>query len=148
MILRLATGEDAEALAEIHAGGFDRPWTASEFESLLSSPGVFAMLARSGAAVAGFVLCRIAADEAEVLTLVTAPALRRRGVAAALLEAATGVARARGAATLFLEVAEDNLAARALYAAAGWGRVGRRRAYYARGDGSMAALALRRDLNR
>lgn len=148
MILRLATGGDAAVLAEAHAGGFDRPWSVSEFESLLASPGVFAMLARSGAAVAGFVLCRIAADEAEVLTLVTAPALRRRGIAAALLEAATSVARARGAAFLFLEVAEDNLAARALYAAAGWGCVGRRAGYYARGGGAVEALVLRRDLNR
>ena len=49
---------------------------------------------------------------------------------------------------MFLEVAEDNRAARALYAAAGFASVGRRPAYYARPGAAdaVAALILRRDL--
>lgn len=148
MILRPVTLADAAGLAKVHATSFDRPWSPAEFESLLSSPGVFAMMAKSGAAVAGFVLGRIAEDEAEVLTLVTTPALRRRGIAAALLEAAAGAARARRAGAFFLEVAEDNLAARSLYDAARFGCVGQRPGYYARGAGAVTALVLRRDLNR
>jgi ribosomal-protein-alanine N-acetyltransferase len=49
----------------------------------------------------------------------------------------------RGAAAMFLEVSDRNLPARALYAAAGFAEVGRRRRYYA--DGSDA-LVLRRGL--
>ncbi|HEY0838393.1 MAG TPA: alanine acetyltransferase, partial [Azospirillum sp.] len=40
--------------------------------------------------------------------------------------------------------AEDNAAARALYAAAGFATVGRRPGYYKRPDGRVAALVLRR----
>jgi GNAT superfamily N-acetyltransferase len=45
---------------------------------------------------------------------------RRHGVARALLDAAADSARAEGAAGLMLETSQDNVAARALYRAAGW----------------------------
>jgi ribosomal-protein-alanine N-acetyltransferase len=49
---------------------------------------------------------------------------------------------------MFLEVAEDNLAARALYDGAGFAVAGRRRDYYGHADGSRSdALVLRLDLN-
>ena len=48
-------------------------------------------------------------------------AVRRRGVARSLLDAAARFARDDGAARLMLETARDNHAARALYRAAGWG---------------------------
>ena len=148
MILRPATANDAAALAAVHAAAFDPPWSVSEIAGLLASPGGFALAAQTGPALIGFILCRVAADEAEILTLVTMPAHRRVGVAAALLEAAAGAARAGGASALFLEVADDNAAARALYAGAGFHRVGARAGYYAREAGAAAALVLRRELNR
>lgn len=92
---------------------------------------------------AGFVLARAAADEAEILTLAVVPAWRRRGLGAALLAAAQRRAASLGAAQLFLEVAADNDAARALYAGAGFEAVGLRRGYYA---GGRDALVLRRAL--
>ena len=45
-------------------------------------------------------------------------------------------AAALGAERMFLEVAEGNAAARALYARTGFAGAGRRRGYYARADGS------------
>ncbi len=65
----------------------------------------------------------------------------------ALVRAAAGVALAAGAQTLWLEVAEDNAAARALYAAAGFEEAGRRRRYYPRANGPVDALTLRCRLN-
>jgi ribosomal-protein-alanine N-acetyltransferase len=48
---------------------------------------------------------------------------------------------------LFLEVAEDNAPARALYAQAGFEEVGRRKGYYARPQSAAVdALVLRRRL--
>ncbi|MDP3371055.1 MAG: ribosomal-protein-alanine acetyltransferase, partial [Brevundimonas sp.] len=44
-------------------------------------------------------------------------------------------AATRGATRLFLEVAEDNMAALALYAGAGFVEAGRRPGYYARPHG-------------
>ena len=86
----------------------------------------------------------MAADEAEILTIAVAPAAHRQGIGAALLAAAMAQAALRGAAAMFLEVAEGNAAARALYAAAGFRQSGRRRRYYP--DGADA-LVLRRSLN-
>jgi len=61
--------------------------------------------------------------------------------------AASARAAAVGVSRLLLEVAEDNDAARALYAAAGFTGIARRPAYYRRPDAPAAgALVLARDL--
>jgi ribosomal-protein-alanine N-acetyltransferase len=103
----------------------------------LGQPGVFALLDEAG----GMILVRVAADEAEILTLGVAPKARRAGLGRALLDAACEAARAAGAARLFLEVAATNQAARALYDAAGFAQIGRRRRYYA--DGTDALMMSR-----
>jgi len=138
----LAGPAHAAALAAIHATAFPpaEQWSAAAFATHLALPGVFAVIDEAG----GLVLARVAADEAEILTLAVAPALRRQGRGRALLAAALSHAAAAGARRLFLEVAEGNAAARALYAAAGFREVGRRPAYYASGE---AALVLQADLD-
>lgn len=125
-------------MARIHAAAYtlDRPWTEAGFAALCDSPHVLAL----GDARA-FILARVIADEAEVLTIATDPAHRRKGLARACLERFHHAARARGAATAFLEVAADNPAALALYQAAGYRQTGTRRAYYPR-DAAPAADAL------
>jgi ribosomal-protein-alanine N-acetyltransferase len=130
-------------LARLHAaaGLPERPWSAAEFASLLAAPG--ALLLGDGRA---FLLGRVAADEAEVLMLATHPSQRRRGLARGLLAAFAREAAGRGAGRAFLEVAEDNAPARALYAGAGWRAAGRRPGYYAREGAAAAALVLARDL--
>ena len=120
----------AEALAALHAEAFDAPWSASAFADLLVQPGVL-LEAESD----GFVLVQVAADEAEILTLAVRPAARRSGLATRLVEAVSRQAAVMGATRLFLEVAEDNAAARALYARLGFEPAGRRPRYYARPDG-------------
>ncbi|OJU09505.1 MAG: hypothetical protein BGN86_14205 [Caulobacterales bacterium 68-7] len=133
---------DAEALARAHALSFDRPWSAEEFSDLLSSPGVFGFSGPNG-----FILCRAAAGEAEILTLAVDPDARRAGLGRALVELAMNVAALAGAESMFLEVAEDNAPAQALYTAAGFGLAGRRPRYYRRADREIDALVMRRDLN-
>jgi ribosomal-protein-alanine N-acetyltransferase len=84
----------------------------------------------------------------EILTLGVVPGARRRGVARALLAAALPAACDLGAEEVFLEVAVDNEAAIALYAALGFRRAGLRRSYYDRGAAGFAdALVMRLDLN-
>ena len=88
------------------------------------------------------------ADEAEVLTLATDPDHRRKGLARACLSAFDAGARARGATTAFLEVAEDNAPALALYRAAGYRETARRAGYYARRNGpKVDALILSKTLD-
>jgi ribosomal-protein-alanine N-acetyltransferase len=131
----------AAVLAAIHAASFpaDECWTVEAMAQQLMQPGVFGFADSDG----GMVLGRVAADEAEILTLAVAPSGRRQGRGRALLEAAFAEMAARAAAQVFLEVSTANAAARALYAAAGFVEVGRRRRYYR--DGADA-LVMRRDL--
>jgi ribosomal-protein-alanine N-acetyltransferase len=149
MKLAWATAADAAAMAQAHAGAFETPWREEDFEDLLDGEGVFGFVAFGPAqAPAGVILCRVTAEEMEVLTIGVARAARRTGVAKALMEAALGAARQAGARSCFLEVAVDNDAAAALYAGLGFRRAGVRKRYYDRGAaGQVDALVMRRDLN-
>jgi ribosomal-protein-alanine N-acetyltransferase len=138
----------APVLAAIHGEAFDDPWSAKVIADLFDGTGVFAFTAAIDDEPAGFILCRVVADESEVLTLATRPADRRRGLASALLGEAEAAARVSGAATLFLEVATDNPGALSLYRAHGFRQVGSRPAYYFRPDGAVSGLIMRLDLNR
>ena len=131
--LREATPLHAAALAAIHAASFPprERWGADAMALQLGLPGAFGLIDPAG----GMVLARVAADEAEILTLAVAPAL---------LEAAAARAARAGAAALFLEVSAANAAARALYESCGFARVGLRTRYYS--DGADA-LVMRRPLS-
>ncbi len=131
-----AVAAHAAALACIHASAFPpgEQWGADAMELQLGLPGAFGFIAAEG----GLVLARVVADEAEILTIAVDPAARRRGLGRQLLEAALKRAALGGARHLFLEVSQGNAAARALYAGAGFERVGQRRSYYR--DGSDALI--------
>lgn len=131
-------GELAQGLADLHAEAFDAPWSATAFADLLGQPGV--MLEGDAN---GFILIRTVADEAEILTLAVRPSGRRQGLGARLVRTATDRAAATGATRMFLEVAEDNAPARALYGALGFEAAGRRPRYYPRAEGpAVDALLL------
>jgi ribosomal-protein-alanine N-acetyltransferase len=134
-VIRPATAADLPALAALHARCFPpaEAWSESALGGLLAMPGAYALWQPA----AGLVLARVAADEAEILTLGVAPAARRQGVGAALLTAALALAAKAGAATMFLEVAASNTAAQALYAAAGFSAAGRRAGYYGAGEDAL-----------
>lgn len=122
-------------LAAIHEAAFPpgEAWSVTMFAAQLGLPGVFGLLDEAG----GMVLVRAAADEAEILTLGVAPAARRTGMGARLIAQAASMCWDAGAAKLFLEVAANNAAARALYKKAGFRQVGRRRRYYADGADAL-----------
>jgi ribosomal-protein-alanine N-acetyltransferase len=139
---RRATVADIDVLAAIHAAAFPSPdaWGRDVFDLQLAMPNVFALLHESG----GMILVRIAADEAEILTLAVTPAARRHGLGRILLVKATEMAAACGVRVVFLEVSVANIAALALYTSLGFIQAGRRRQYYSdRSD----ALVLRLDLD-
>ena len=151
ILVRELEAEDAPALARLHGLAFHRGWGEDEFEQLLSassSLGEGASIARGGA-LQGFILSRIAGMEAEILSIVVDPAVRRQGLARALLAQHLDRLRERGVRELFLEVDEANEPALAFYASFGLKTVGRRRGYYARASGGHGgALVLRCDLDR
>ena len=95
----------------------------------------------------GFIMSRMAAGEAEILSVAVAARQRGRGVARQLLTLHLRRLAGLGTRVVFLEVDEANTAARRLYHRAGFKEAGRREGYY-RGTGGnqSAALVLRRDL--
>lgn len=129
-----------EDLARLHARCFAMPppWPASAFDGLLESRGSFLI-----AEPDGFVLGRVTADEAELLTLAVAPEQRRKGLGRRLTRRFADQAREAGAQLAFLEVAADNDAAQALYRDLGWREAGRRKGYYAPG---IDAIVMRHEL--
>jgi ribosomal-protein-alanine N-acetyltransferase len=146
-VLSAATARDAAAIAALHAVSFRHGWGDGEFERLLLERNIVAHRAASGRALHGFILSRLAAGEAEILSVAVASARRGRGVARALLGLHLRRLAGLGAQAVFLEVDEDNEPARRLYARAGFREVGRRPGYYTQGrDHAATALVLRRDL--
>jgi ribosomal-protein-alanine N-acetyltransferase len=147
-MIEAAPATACELLASLHARAFPKPWSAAEIAKLMENQAVFALVHGNGAEAQGFVMGWTAAGDAEVLTVAVAPEARRKGFGAALVTAAGVAALVRGAKSIHLEVAEDNMAARALYAKLGYQEAGRRHAYYAGEGGSIDAIVMRRDLPR
>lgn len=145
-MIEAASADAAVLLAELHATAFERPWSASEIASILRNSTAFALVARAQRAQ-GFILAWSAGGDAEILTLAVDPHFRRAGVGVALVTSAGVAALARGAERMHLEVAEDNIAARALYSKLGYEEVGRRPAYYS-GARVADAIVMRRTLPR
>ncbi len=163
--LREAGPIDVPVIAGLHCGCFadgigGAVWSAASISKILTMAGSYAYLASivpgpvtgapkdAGEAVpAGFLLARAWAGDLDILSLGVAAAWRRRGAARVLLRAAMARAGILGARRTLLEVAEDNLAARALYAAEGFALVNRQDEYYRRSGGaSAAALVFSRNL--
>ena len=125
-------------------------WTADFIATLLGQPGTFALLAlvpdpaTGMERPVGFALARVSWEDAEILTIGVLPAARRGGTGRRLVEAVAAEVQRRGATALFLEVAEDNDAARLLYMHSGFAPVGRRQGYYIRPNGRFAAVVMRR----
>ncbi|MGQ0444855.1 MAG: ribosomal protein S18-alanine N-acetyltransferase [Beijerinckiaceae bacterium] len=147
--IRPIGAERSVECAAIHAASFAYPWQEADFEQLFVELGTFAdgAVEAKGERLAGFVLSRVAAGEAEILTIAVAPEWRRRGIATSLLAPHLSGLAAAQVDRLFLEVDAENTAARALYANFGFEQVGERKAYYRTGGGPLAgALVLRRNL--
>jgi [ribosomal protein S18]-alanine N-acetyltransferase len=138
----VAHGFDLAELSAIHAESFATHWSVQALSDLLATPGTFAHHLDGG-----FIVVRVVKEEAEILTLAVSRTKRRRGIAANLVRSAAARATQHGAGRLFLEVASRNLAARSLYGGLGFNEVGRRKDYYALGEGKFDdALILRCNL--
>lgn len=142
-----ATLRDAAPISRLHVDSFRRGWSEDEVEGLLSDRAVIAHRATIGGKLAGFIMSRIAADEAEILSVAVTRRCRGSGVAGKLLRLHLGHLAAHGAKAVFLEVEDGNDPALRLYRRAGFRQVGRREGYYPGHAAPTAALVLRRDID-
>jgi ribosomal-protein-alanine N-acetyltransferase len=145
-----ARPSDAAAIAAIHGVSFQRGWGEDELYRLLAEKNVVAHRATMGARgrkVIGFILSRLAAGEAEILSVAIAPAWRGRKLARPLLDVHLRRLAGLGTRAVFLEVGESNAPATRLYRRAGFREVGKRQGYYqGTREGGATALVMRRDL--
>lgn len=137
--------EVMEVMVEAFDPAFGEAWTEPQCRGIVVMPGVWMTIAAGEESPLGFSIARVVADEAELLLLAVRADARRRGIGTALLGAFRDGARARGAARLHLEMRDGN-AAIAMYNAAGFQQVGRRRDYY-RGAASVGFDALTLAIN-
>ena len=147
--------DHAEEAAGVHAQCFTYPWPADDLETLLAATTTYAdgAFGKAGGAlgkageVQGFILSRLAADEAEILTIAVKPKKRGHGIAGKLMRANMEQLQQAGAKSWFLEVEAQNASALALYKRFGFEQVGERKSYYRKPDGDAAlAFILRRSL--
>jgi [ribosomal protein S18]-alanine N-acetyltransferase len=134
---------DAPAIAAIHSASFQRGWGEDEIRRLLLERNVVTHRITAGGKLIGFILSRVAADEAEILSVAISPGWRGRDLSRRLLDLHLRRLAGIGTRSVFLEVGAQNAPACRLYRRAGFQEVGRRHGYY--GDGATA-LVLRRDL--
>jgi ribosomal-protein-alanine N-acetyltransferase len=143
--------ERAEECERLHGASFAFAWSSSDFESYLTDASIVADGAVNDVApkgpLGGFILSRLMPPDAELLTVAVDPIRRGTGLGRALLEKHLVNLERGGALLVFLEVAEDNPAALALYARAGFKPIGRREGYYKRtAADAAAALTMRLEL--
>ena len=147
-VVEPASLRDARRLAQLHGESFHRGWGEGEFEGMLTERNTLVHRLRIGSRIAGFAVSRLAADEAEILSIAVAASHRGRGLSRDLLLTHLGHLAGRGVRTIFLEVEENNQPARRLYERAGFSVVGRRERYYRQPGGEqLNALLMRRDLS-
>lgn len=143
-----ASARDAARLAQIHGESFAHGWGEGEFEGMIGERNTLVHRLRLGRGTIGFAVSRIGADEAEILSIAVDRAHRGRGLSRTLLMTHLGHLAGRGVRTIFLEVEENNQAARRLYDRSGFMVVGRRERYYKQPNGEqLNALLMRRDLS-
>jgi len=121
---------DAADLAALHGASFHRGWSEDEFERLLLDRAVVAHRVTIGRRLVGFIISRIVAGEAEILSVAVVSARRGKGLARQMLNLHLRRLAGLGTRTVFLEVNEGNVPANRLYQRSGFRTVGRREGYY------------------
>jgi [ribosomal protein S18]-alanine N-acetyltransferase len=147
-IVEPATVRDAPKLAQLHGASFHRGWGEGEFETMLTERNTLIHRLRMGRRTIGFAASRMAADEAEILSIAIDDGYRGRGLSRDLLLTHLAHLAGYGVRRIFLEVEENNRPARRLYERAGFTVVGRRERYYRQDGGEqLNALLMGRDLS-
>ena len=147
-VVEAASLRDARRLAQLHGESFHRGWGEGEFEQMLSERNTLVHRLKVGRKLVGFAVSRMAADEAEILSIAVAAGHRGRGLSRNLLLTHLGHLAGHGVRKIFLEVEENNQPARRLYERAGFSVAGRRERYYRQPGGEqLNALLMRRDLS-
>ena len=119
-------------------------WNREAYEAISTGSSINrCLIAEREQRPVGFATFRVVAPEAELLNLAVLPAFRRMGIGASLLEKVIQETVASGAADLFLEARDSNLAALGLYRRFSFELHHRRPGYYSDPPADALTLHLR-----
>jgi ribosomal-protein-alanine N-acetyltransferase len=128
----MVPNRDLDAIVELEAASFTNPWTRQMFAWEIENSDVSRVyvLRTPDDPVAAFCSCWLIFEELHINTLAVRPALRRHGLATALMKEVLAAAAQAGARRATLEVRRSNEAALRLYERLGFTVAAARREYY------------------
>jgi len=141
--ITLASAENAASIAALERECIECPWSEEQIAESIKSPGYTFFTANFDGAFAGYIGVLWCLDEGNICNVAVSPNARRAGVATALVTALADEAKRRGAVRIFLEVNENNVAAKSLYDKFGFTVSYRRPNYY----GAEAALVMIKEID-
>lgn len=145
-VLRPMREDDLDTIMRIEETAYPFPWTRGIFRDCLRA-GYAMWVQERDTVIVGYGVLSIAADEAHVLNLCTAPGNEGHGLGQGMLQALLRIARAGGAQRVYLEVRPSNPRAINLYDRSGFNEIGRRPRYYpAVGNGREDAVVMAMEL--
>ncbi len=134
---------DLAVVHQLECASQQDPWSRQHFSEELDNPVSTVDLYwcpgrhQSPSPLAGFLCSWLIAGELQIQNLATLPAMRRRGIAARLLEHAIARSRKSGLTSIWLEVRDSNTPAIELYKRFGFSACGKRSAYYPDGEDAL-----------
>jgi ribosomal-protein-alanine N-acetyltransferase len=133
---------DLDAIFGLEARSFRAPWRRAFFESELNAPGRYNRVARDdGGTLIGYLFSMYFLDEMHVNKVAVSEPMRRRGVAAALMDDCLAFARAHKVRSISLEVRESNQGARLFYERLNFRPTYVRQRYYPDGESAIVMTA-------
>ena len=133
MNIRRVTAEDVKDLMRLEDGSIEHPWCEEDLVKLAEDPNKAGFIAEEDGIKAGYIGLSFIMDEAEIGNLVVDKYHRRQGIANALMDEVKKFLKEQGIGRVYLEVAEDNEAAKQLYLKCGFESFNIRKDYYGKG---------------
>jgi len=148
MILRLFRPSDLETLWEIDQACFPPgiSYSQEELAGFIAQRGSRTWVAEEGGSIMGFLIASRqprGRRAGHIVTIDVVEVTRLRGVGTELMDAAEHWAREEGLQLIYLETAEDNLAAQRFYAGRGYRKLRKIEDYYRHG---LAAWVMVKEL--
>lgn len=127
---REMTIADIDAVVTVENQSFTSPWSRQAFCDELKNQLAHYLLAVMKDRVIGYVGMWLIIDEVHITNVAVLPSYRKLGIGKCMMQKAIGFAKARGAASMTLEVRPSNTPALALYKKLGFEHAGVRKNYY------------------
>ncbi|MCR4670211.1 MAG: ribosomal protein S18-alanine N-acetyltransferase [Saccharofermentans sp.] len=140
MKIRRVRTEDVNELMRLEEGSIEHPWTSEDLMKLATEQNKAGFAAEEDGKIIGYIGLSFILDEAEIGNLVVDKDFRRQGIGGSLIEQVKDFLKDQGIAKVFLEVAEDNESAKALYLKSGFNSFNIRKDYYGKGRNALLML--------